>query len=83
MIEISQKYEMGKLAFFVDNSTPRFPEVDKELDRELRNRKITALVTQAVKDDEKLSYGDIRLIADNDSTEKEYGREKSKSCFTR
>ena len=51
--------------------------VDKELDREIRDRAIIELVRKATLEGKELTYGDIRLMIDEDSTEKEYENEKA------
>ena len=56
---------------------PMIPEIDDELTRELRDRAIIALVKKSVSKGIDLTYGDIRIIVDNDSSEKEYEFEKA------
>ena len=51
--------------------------VDKELDREIRDRAIIELVRKATLEGKELTYGDIRLMIDEDSSEKEYENEKA------
>ena len=71
-----------------NKAQPMFPEkneilYDKELYRELRDRAIISLVTKAIKEGNELSYGDIRMMVDNDPTEKEYETSKSESGLAR
>ena len=65
------KKETVKAYPFADKTYPMFPEKDKESDREIRDRAIISLVTASVKNGEELSYGEILLLIDNDSSEKE------------
>ena len=70
---MSKKYDEYVETVGVNNEpTPFVPTIDKELNMELRDRAIIALVTKAIKEGKELSYGDIRLIIDNDSNEKDY-----------
>lgn len=59
------------------------PKPDQELTREIRDRAIIGLVTKAVKEGKELSYGDIRLLIDDDVTEKEYEGSKDNAHFTK
>ena len=77
------KKETVKAYPFADKTYPMFPEKDKELDREIRDRSIISLVTASVKNGEELSYGDILLLIDNDSSEKEYEESKGRSGLNR
>ena len=77
------KKETVKAYSFADKTYPMFPEKDKELDREIRDRAIISLVTASVKNGEELSYGDILLLIDNDSSEKEYEESKGRSGLNR
>ena len=45
---------------------------DEDLDREIRDRTIIALVTKAIENGQSISYGDIRILVDNNYSEKEY-----------
>ena len=49
---------------------------DKDLDREIRDRAIIAAVTMALEAGQSISYGDIRILVDNDYSEKEYESSK-------
>ena len=89
---MSQKYEdyanrmkekMSKAYPFSNEVVPMFSERDNELYREIRDRAIISLVTKAVKTGKELSYGDIRLLIDDDPTEKQYEESKTKTGITR
>ena len=54
-------------------------EVDSDLRREIRDRAIIALIQKANMAGMELTYGDIRLLIDGDSSEKEYENEKNTS----
>ena len=56
--------------------TPMIPNINKELDREIRDRAIIELVKKATLEGKDLTYGDIRLLIDDDSSEKEYENEQ-------
>ena len=86
---MSQKYEeycssmkdrIGNLYHNPNEEISMIPKKDEELDREIRDRAIIGLVKKATLEGKELSYGDIRLIIDDDPTEKEYenGRLKTK-----
>ena len=55
--------------------TPMIPNIDKDLEREIRDRAIIELVKKAISEGKELTYGDIRLIIDDDPSEKEYENE--------
>lgn len=54
---------------------PMIPNIDKDLEREIRDRAIIELVKKAISEGKELTYGDIRLLIDNDPSEKEYENE--------
>ena len=56
--------------------TPMIPNIDKDLDREIRDRAIIGLVMKAISEGKELTYGDIRLLIDGDPSEKEYENEQ-------
>jgi hypothetical protein len=62
---------------YLKEVTPMIPVKDPELDREIRDRMIINIVTTAVKSGKELSYGDIRILVDNNYSEKEYEDSKS------
>lgn len=62
--------------------TPMIPNMDNDLNREIRDRAIIELVKKATLDGKDLTYGDIRLLIDDDSSEKEYENQQ-KNHFTR
>jgi len=64
-------------------SSPMFPKIDEELQRELRDRAIISLVTEVVKNGKELSYGDILLLIDDDISEKEYESNKDKTGYVK
>ena len=45
---------------------------DEDLDGKIRNRTIIAFVTKAIENGQSISNGDIRILVDNDHSEKEY-----------
>lgn len=49
--------------------------IDKDLEREIRDRAIIELVKKAISEGKELTYGDIRLLIDHDLSEKEYENE--------
>ncbi len=55
--------------------TPMIPNIDKDLEREIRDRAIIELVKKAISEGKELTYGDIRLLIDDDPSEKEYENE--------
>ena len=54
---------------------PMIPNIDKDLEREIRDRAIIELVKKAISEGKELTYGDIRLLIDEDPSEKEYENE--------
>ena len=54
---------------------PMIPNIDKDLEREIRDRAIIELVKKAISEGKELTYGDIRLLIDDDPSEKEYENE--------
>ena len=58
--------------FFNKEFVPMVPERDLELEREIRDRAIIETVTIALKNGKELSYGEIRLLVDDDPSEIEY-----------
>ena len=52
------------------------PNIDKDLDREIRDRAIIELVKEEISEGKELTYGDIRLLIDDDPSEKEYENEQ-------
>ncbi len=56
--------------------TPMIPNIDKDLEREIRDRLIIELVKKAISEGKELTYGDIRLLIDDDPSEKEYENEQ-------
>ena len=55
--------------------TQMIPNIDKDLEREIRDRAIIELVKKAISEGKELTYGDIRLLIDDDPSEKEYENE--------
>lgn len=55
---------------------PMIPNIDKDLEREIRDRAIIDLVKIAISEGKQLTYGDIRLLIDDDPSEKEYENEQ-------
>ena len=55
--------------------TQMIPNIDKDLEREIRDRAIIELVKKAISEGKELTYGDIRLLIDDDLSEKEYENE--------
>jgi hypothetical protein len=55
---------------------PMIPNIDKDLEREIRDRLIIELVKKAISEGKELTYGDIRLLIDDDPSEKEYENEQ-------
>lgn len=55
--------------------TKMIPNIDKDLEREIRDRAIIELVKKAISEGKELTYGDIRLLIDDDPSEKEYENE--------
>ncbi len=60
---------------YMNHVTPMINH-DKDLDREIRDRAIIAAVTMALEAGQSISYGDIRILVDNDYSEKEYESSK-------
>ena len=56
--------------------TSMIPNIDKDLEREIRDRAIIELVKKAISEGKELTYGDIRLLIDDDPSEKEYEKEQ-------
>lgn len=54
---------------------PMIPNIDKDLEREIRDRAIIELVKKTISEGKELTYGDIRLLIDDDPSEKEYENE--------
>ena len=84
---MSKKYdEFKKMAMSDMSSNSIFPSYmnqvtpminhDKDLVREIRDRAIIAAVTMALEAGQSISYGDIRILVDNDYSEKEYESSK-------
>ena len=84
---MSKKYdEFKKKAMSDMSSNSIFPSYmnqvtpminhDKDLVREIRDRAIIAAVTMALEAGQSISYGDIRILVDNDYSEKEYESSK-------
>ena len=84
---MSKKYdEFKKMAMSDMPSNSIFPSYmnqvtpminhDKDLVREIRDRAIIAAVTMALEAGQSISYGDIRILVDNDYSEKEYESSK-------
>jgi hypothetical protein len=57
-------------------NTSMMPNLDEDLYREIRDRAIIELVKKATLDGKELTYGDIRLLIDDDPSEKEYENEQ-------
>lgn len=64
--------DLNLLYPYKDKVVPMIPERDPELDREIRDRAIISAVTIALKNGKELSYGEIRLLVDDDPSEMEY-----------
>ncbi len=62
--------------YMTDGLISMFRDIDKDLDREIRDRAIIALVKKSIQEGKELTYGDIRLLIDDDPSEKEYENEK-------
>ena len=60
------------IVYFNSEVVPMIPEKDPELDREIRDKAIISAVTIALKNGKELSYGEIRLLVDDDPSEMEY-----------
>ena len=87
VLKKKKKYdEFKKMAMSDMSSNSIFPSYmnqvtpminhDKDLDREIRDRAIIAAVTMALEAGQSISYGDIRILVDNDYSEKEYESSK-------
>ena len=80
---MSKKYDeyMNESLNAINNVFPQqqftqmIPNIDKDLEREIRDRAIIELVKKAISEGKELTYGDIRLIIDDDPSEKEYENE--------
>ena len=70
--EYKEKTKADWNNFFNKEYVPMIPERDPELERELRDRAIISAVTIALKNGKELSYGEIRLLVDDDPSEIEY-----------
>jgi len=53
------------------------PDVDPQIEREIRDRAIIELVKMSISKGMELTYGDICLMIDNDPSEKEYENMKT------
>ena len=69
--------------YLVPKEVSMMPDIDKDLDREIRDRAIIELVKTAIKEGKELTYGDIRLLIDDDPSEKEYENEQINQHKTR
>ena len=80
---MSKKYDeyMNESLNAINNVFPHqqfpqmIPNIDKDLEREIRDRAIIELVKKAISEGKELTYGDIRLLIDDDPSEKEYENE--------
>lgn len=80
---MSKKYDeyMNESLNAINNVFPQqqftqmIPNIDKDLEREIRDRAIIELVKKAISEGKELTYGDIRLLIDDDPSEKEYENE--------
>ena len=80
---MSKKYDeyMNESLNAINNVFPQqqftqmIPNIDKDLEREIRDRAIIELVKKAISEGKELTYGDIRLLIDDDLSEKEYENE--------
>ena len=57
---------------FLTEVIPMVPDVDRKLEREIRDRAIIELVKMSISKGMELTYGDICLMIDDDPSEKEY-----------
>ena len=80
---MSKKYDeyMNESLNAINNVFPQqqftqmIPNIDKDLEREIRDRAIIELVKKAISEGKELTYGDILLLIDDDPSEKEYENE--------
>ena len=80
---MSKKYDeyMNESLNAINNVFPQqqftqmIPNIDKDLEREIRDRAIIELVKKTISEGKELTYGDIRLLIDDDPSEKEYENE--------
>ncbi len=73
---VNEKFNIINDVFPQQQNTPMIPNIDKDLDKEIRDRAIIELVKKALSEGKELTYGDIRLLIDDDPSEKEYENEQ-------
>jgi len=81
---MSKKYDeyINKVSNRINNNfpsegIPMVPDVDPQIEREIRDKAIIGLVKMSISKGMELTYGDICLMIDNDPSEKEYENMKT------